>query len=412
MNGASPRIILGITGSIAAYKSLDLIRRFDESGVSVRVAATRNARSFFPLLTAEVFSGHPVMTDLFAHRNPSLPDTGGVRHLSLLEGAEALLIAPASADFIAKMALGLADDLLSTIALSATVPIFIAPAMEEAMYRHPASVGHRKTLAERGVIEIEPENGPLASGKTGLGRMADTNTIFSRVLETLRGSRGGPKPLVGLRILISSGPTIEPIDAVRFIGNRSSGRMGDALARAASDLGARVTLVSGPTSLPPPPGAKLYSISTAMEMEKVLKDQFGTHQVLIMTAAVSDYRPTATTTEKKKKDGKNWTLELVENPDILKGLAESKKPGQFVIGFAAESILDHDQLLAKCRRKNVDLLVANDISNPETGFGSTDNAVTLVFPDGIFDRIERQTKSAIARKILDRIPLGKFLNKT
>jgi phosphopantothenoylcysteine decarboxylase/phosphopantothenate--cysteine ligase len=412
LNRGSHRIILGVTGSIAAYKSLDLIRRFDEEGVSVRVAATRNARPFFPFLTAEVFSGHPVMTNLFAKRDPDLSETGGVLHLSLLEGTEALLIAPASADFIAKMALGLADDLLSTIALSATVPIFIAPAMEEAMYRHPASAAHRKTLAERGVIEIVPERGPLASGKTGLGRMADTNAILSRVLETLRGSRAGPKSFAGLRILISSGPTFEPIDAVRFIGNRSSGRMGDALARAALDLGARVTLVSGPTSLPPPPGAELHSVSTAMEMEKVLREEFGAHQVLIMAAAVSDYRVAATTTEKKKKDGKNWTLELVENPDILKGLAESKKNDQFVIGFAAESTLDPKQLLAKCRRKNVDLLVANDISNPDTGFGSSENAVTLVFPDGTSDRLDRQTKSAIAQKILDRIPLGKFLKNT
>jgi phosphopantothenoylcysteine decarboxylase/phosphopantothenate--cysteine ligase len=409
VKAGGPLVILGVTGSISAYKSLELIRRLDEVGVSVRVVATRNALPFFPVLTAEVFSGFPVDTDLFSMR----PDSGSgkikVPHLELLNSADALLIAPASADFIARMSLGLADDLLSTLVLSSSLPIFIAPAMEEAMYRHPASVSHRKNLAERGVIEITPESGPLASGKNGLGRMAETDRILRLVLsKVLENPREGSS-LSGLRILISAGPTQEPIDAVRFIGNRSSGRMGNALAIAARDRGAHVILVSGPTSLPPPSGVDFHSVRTAAEMEKILKAEFPSCQVLIMTAAVSDYRPAVPVGDKKKKDGQAWTLELLENPDILKGLAEGKKPGQFVIGFAAESRLDNEQLLEKCRRKHVDLLVANDISNPAIGFGSDENAVTLMTPEGGFDTIDRSDKSVIAHLILDRIPAGKLL---
>ncbi len=403
MPGRSLSILLGVTGSIAAYKSLDLIRRLEGEGVSVQVVATRNALPFFPVLTAEVFSGHPVETDLF---NPVLPrgeGEGRVSHLALLEKADAVLVAPASADFIARMALGLADDLLSTLLLSATVPVLIAPAMEEAMYRHPASSAHRKTLRERGVVEIPPDSGPLASGKSGLGRMAPVDRILETLLPVLRETRPPSGPLSGVGVLISSGPTREPLDAVRYIGNTSSGRMGDALARAALARGARVTLVSGPTALPPPPGCDLHRVATAREMEEALGSLFPSHPLLIMAAAVSDYRMKDPVPGKRKKDGGEWTLSLVENPDILKGLAERKKAGQFLVGFAAESSLDPDRLLEKCRTKKVDLLVANDISRTDIGFSSPENEVTLVTPAGGFRTLPRADKTAIAGQILDAV---------
>ncbi len=399
----SPCLILGVTGSIAAYKSLDLIRRLDGEGVSVHVVATRNALPFFPLMPAEVFSGHPVETELFGTAPPLQKGRGRVPHLTLIERADAVLVAPASADFIARMALGLADDLLSTLLLSAVVPVLIAPAMEEAMYRHPASQAHRKTLLERGVREIPPESGPLASGKTGLGRMASVDRILEILLPLLRKSPPVHGPLSGLRILISTGPTLEPLDSVRYIGNRSSGRMGEALARAALDRGAQVTVVSGPTSLPPVPGTDHHPVTTAREMEDRLRSLFPSHQLLIMAAAVSDYRPKDPVAGKRKKDGREWTLSLVENADILKGLSALKKPGQFLVGFAAESSLDPASLLEKCQKKGVDLLVANDISRSDIGFSSPDNEVTLVTPAGEFRTLSRSDKTAIAGQIFDAI---------
>ncbi len=406
MPDRSPSILLGVTGSIAAYKSLDLIRRLEGEGISVRVVATRNALPFFPVLPAEVFSGHPVETDLFNPRRPREEGGGRVSHLALLDKSDAVLVAPASADFIARMALGLADDLLSTLLLSATVPVLIAPAMEEAMYHHPASTGHRKTLLERGVVEIPPEAGPLASGKSGLGRMAPVDRILEALLPVLRTVRPPDGPLSGLSVLISTGPTREPIDAVRYIGNASSGRMGNALARAAQARGARVTLVSGPTDLPPPPGCDLHRVTTAREMQETLESLFPSHQLLIMAAAVSDYRMKDPVTGKRKKDGREWTLSLVENPDILKGLAARKRPGQFLVGFAAESSLDPSLLLEKCRHKKVDLLVANDISRADIGFSSPDNEVVLVTPSGEFRTLPRADKSAIAGQILDAVVAG------
>lgn len=405
MKNGAPLIILGVTGSIAAYKSLDLIRRLDANGVSVRVVATEKALSFFPRLSAEVFSGAPVEIDLFASAPDPLTGRCTVRHLALLEGADLVLVAPASANFLARLSLGLADDLLSTLALAATCPILVAPAMEEAMYAHPASVLHRKTLASRHVSEISPESGALASGKTGLGRMANVERIVSEVLRRIGRSPSGGD-LAGQTVLVSAGPTLEPLDAVRYLGNRSSGRMGYALAQAAADRGARVTLVSGPSALPPPSGVVLHRVETASQMEHLLAALFSDHRILIMNAAVSDYRPKDIASGKRKKNGHGWTLELVENPDILKNLAARKTPDQFLIGFAAESGLDPVKIREKLHAKGVDLLVANDISHPETGFGSTDNAVTILSPDGRVERVPLASKREIADSILDRIPKG------
>ena len=394
-----------MTGSIAAYKSLDLIRRFREEGMTVRVVATDNARQFLPFLSAEVFSDHKVETDLFSEGE----GTGRIRHLALLDSADILLIAPASANFIARLSLGIADDLLSTMALSARIPILLAPAMEEAMYLHPATEEHRTRLASRGVVEISPEEGVLASGRTGQGRMASAERILAAVRQHLP----SPAPsnidsLKGTHVLVSSGPTYEPLDPVRFIGNRSSGLMGMALVRAALERGARVTLVTGPTALTAPREVEVLSVETAQAMKEALERLFPVCDVLVMAAAVSDYRPASALAEKRKKNGKGWSLDLEENPDILKGLAAMRRPGQCLVGFAAESSLDREKLLEKCRAKGVDLLVANDISNPLTGFGSSENEALLITPDGGCHPVSRRSKEALARVIFERLPFPPF----
>jgi phosphopantothenoylcysteine decarboxylase/phosphopantothenate--cysteine ligase len=400
LKGSPPSLLLGVTGSIAAYKSLDLIRRLTDEGISTRVVATRNARPFFPFLSAEIFSNSKVETELFSGGEGK----GRIRHLDLLDGADLLLVAPATANFIARISLGMADDLLSAIALSARIPILLAPAMEEAMYLHPASTEHRKRLQDRGVREILPQEGPLASGRSGMGRMAPVDRILEAVREVLAraGSPGGP--LSGRNVLVSSGPTYEPLDPVRFIGNRSSGLMGMAIVKAACTLGARVTLVSGPTALTPPPGVEFHRVETAREMGQALDRLFPETDILVMAAAVSDYRPIAPLSEKKKKDGREWTLTLSENSDILKGLSARRRPDQRLVGFAAESALEVEPLLKKCRAKGVDLLVANDISKPGIGFGSTDNEALFVFSDGRSLPVPRTSKETLAFRIFENLP--------
>ena len=369
--------------------------------MTVRVVATANSRHFLPFLSAEVFSDHTVETDLFSEGE----GTGRIRHLALLDSADILLIAPASANFIARLSLGLADDLLSTLALSARIPILVAPAMEEAMYLHPATEEHRGRLARRGVVEIPPEEGALASGRSGQGRMASVDRILEAVLSHLpSGQTRSQGPLSGRHVLVSSGPTYEPLDPVRFIGNRSSGLMGLALVRAARELGARVTLVTGPTALSSPPDVEVHAVETALEMKERLETLFPACDILVMAAAVSDYRPTSAMTEKRKKNGRGWSLDLQENPDILKGLAARRRPGQCLVGFAAESSLDRKKLLEKCRAKGVDLLVANDISNPLTGFGSSENEALLLTPDGGCHPVSRRSKDALARMIFENLP--------
>lgn len=386
------KILLGITGSIAAYKTLELIRLLRQDGHDVQVVATKSALHFFPVLTAEVFSGHPVYSDLF---DPAC----SVRHIELARDADVLLIAPVSADFLSKMALGLADDLLSTLCLTVTCPVLVAPAMEENMYVHPAIQKHRKTLAARGIYEIPPETGPLASGKEGLGRFASLETIrHSLKTKLMQNERWS-----GVRVLVSAGPTYEPIDPVRFLGNRSSGKMGYALAAASAARGAQVTLISGPTSLPLPPGVEVLRIETAEDLGISMDRLFPEHDICFMAAAVSDYRLDRPHSSKKKKDGNTWTLSLIENPDILSGLSRQKFPGQFLVGFAAESDMNPEKLLEKLRKKGADMLLANDISRPDIGFSSDENEITLFHPDGTSLPLGKHSKIVLSNKILDEI---------
>ena len=388
----SKKILLGVTGSIAAYKALDLTRLLRQEGHDVQMVATKNALRFLPRLTAEVFTGHPLYSDMF---DPAC----SVRHIDLARECDALLIAPASADFLSKMALGLADDLLSTLCLAATCPVLVAPAMEENMYLHPAIREHRKTLTARGVYEIAPETGPLASGKEGLGRLASMEAIRKALDICL--TRNGRWS--GIRVLVSAGPTHEPIDPVRFIGNRSSGKMGYALATACASRGAHVTLVSGPTALSPPAGVDIRQITSAQDLENSINQAFPDHDICFMAAAVSDYRLTRPHPEKRKKDGNSWTLTLEENPDILAGLSRLKAPGQFLVGFAAESKLDHKKLLDKLRKKGADMLLANNVSQPGIGFSSDENEITMLLPDGSSLCMGKHPKAVLANKILDEV---------
>ncbi len=387
------KILLGITGSIAAYRALDIARLLVQDGHDVQIVATSRALKFFPRINGEVFTGHPVLSDLFE-------SPGGVRHIGLADESDLLLVAPASADFIGRMAMGLADDLLTTLCLAIRSSVILAPAMEEMMYLHPAVQAHLKTLTDRGVREIPPDRGALASGKEGLGRLASPERIRDEVRELLRISQEWS----GVRVLISAGPTRESIDPVRYIGNRSSGRMGYALVEAALSRGAKVTLVSGPVDIPTPPGADVFQVETAGEMESALEKQFPGHDLCIMAAAVADYRMEKPLNGKRKKDGKSWTLTLSENPDILAGLSRSKKEGQFLVGFAAETRgLDTNDLARKARRKGVDLLLANDVSEPGIGFGSESNDLTLVLPDGQSLHLGRDSKRRLADRILAEI---------
>lgn len=390
---SSKKVLLGVTGSIAAYRALDVARLLRQDGNDVQMVATRSALRFFPRLNGEVFTGHPVYSELFDSNG------GGVRHIELADRSHLLLVAPASADFIAKLSIGLADDLLSTICLAVTCPIVIAPAMEEKMYFHPAIQAHLETLRSRGVHEIPPEKGSLASGKEGVGRLQSPERIREEVRHLLNMSDGWS----GIRVLISAGPTYEPIDAVRFLGNRSSGKMGYALAESALSRGAVVTIVSGPTSLPVPIGARVFQIETAREMEETMCREFPSHDLCIMAAAVADYRIQSPSGAKRKKDGTDWAISLTENPDILAGLSRKKKPGQFLVGFAAETDMDSSLLIGKSRRKGVDILLANDVSRPGIGFSSDENDLTLVTPLGEVLPLGRNTKRILAGQALDEI---------
>jgi phosphopantothenoylcysteine decarboxylase/phosphopantothenate--cysteine ligase len=391
-------ILLGVTASIAAHRALDLIRVLKSADYDVRVVATRNALHFFPKETAEVFSGHKVETSAYG-LGPR------VSHVEWGQEASAILIAPASADFIAKMALGLADDLLSTLCLASSSKILFAPAMEERMYKHPATQEHLSTLRNWGIKEVPPDTGSLASGKSGVGRMASVESIFSAIQEMLSNESTYSKDLLGKTVLISAGPTYEPIDPVRFIGNRSSGKMGYALAEASIRRGAKVHLISGPVALPPPQGANVEYVETAREMQEMLFKHFPSADILIMAAAVSDYTTDSTLAQKKKKDGTEWTLHLKENPDILSALTKSRHPGQTIMGFAAETSLVRKELQDKLRRKGVDLLASNNISEPGSGFGSENNSILLLTHDGSSFEEKSGSKKDLADWLIDRIIL-------
>ena len=386
------RIVLAVTGSIGAYKAVGLLRRLRQESAEVNVVMTAGACRFITPLTFEVLSGAHVATDLFESHQEML-------HLSLPEQAHAILIAPATANCLAKAALGLADDLLSTMLLTTRCPVIYAPAMDGDMWRHPTVESHVETLRSRGAIIVGPEEGSLASGRVGEGRLAAEETI----LVALRSAVHPRRDWTGRRLLISAGPTREAIDPVRFISNRSSGKMGYALAEAARARGAEVLLVSGPTAIQPPCGVEVVSVETAEEMNMAILGRFDWAHAVIMAAAVADFRPLHPSPQKLKKNrGPLTTLSLEPTHDILRELS-ARRTTQLLVGFAAET----EDLLAHAREKlhakAVDLLVANDVTASGSGFGSNTNRVLILQRDGATEELPLLTKRELADRILDRM---------
>ncbi len=386
------RILLGVTGSIAAYKAVGLLRTLTTEGADVTVAMTQSATRFVTPLTFEVLSKQPVAIDLFA---------GGqeMPHLSLPERADAVLVAPATANILAKSAAGLADDLLSAMLLNTRCPLIFAPAMDGDMWDHPAVQANVEALRKRGAVVLEPEVGPLASGAVAKGRLPKETVILAALKEQL----GRKLDWTGQRVLLSAGPTQEAIDPVRFISNRSSGKMGFALAEAARDRGAEVVLVSGPTALPAPPAVTVVPVETAKEMQAELLRRLPWSTVVIMAAAVADFRPKRPATDKVKKlQHDRHELELERTDDILTQLAE-RRTTQFLVGFAAETGPIVAQAREKLRRKGADLIVGNNVAAEGSGFGSDTNAAVLVGRQGIIADLAVMPKRQLADRILDAV---------
>lgn len=395
MTLAGRQIILGVTGSIAAYKAVLLLRELTTRGAEVAVVMTAGAGHFVGPLTFRTLSGRPVLSDLF---DPQSGDA--VEHVALAERAQAFVVAPATANLLAKAAHGIADDFLTTLLLAARCPILIAPAMDGGMWDHAAVRANVATLRERGVTILEPDAGALASGQSGKGRLPEIEAIVEEVERVLTPGRD----LAGERVLVTAGPTREPIDPVRYLSNRSSGKMGHAVAVAALRRGAEVVLISGPTALKPPVGAVFVPVQTAEEMREAALQHLAAASVVIKAAAVADYRVERPSPTKIKSGGKRdgMSLDLVPNPDILKELAQ-KKSGAFLVGFAAETGDLRAHAADKLRAKGVDLLVANDVSQHGIGFEADDNQVTLLDRWGGALELPRMSKIQVAHAILDRV---------
>ncbi|SDB88038.1 Phosphopantothenate-cysteine ligase /Phosphopantothenoylcysteine decarboxylase [Pelagirhabdus alkalitolerans] len=386
------RIILAVTGGIAAYKAIALTSKLTQSGAIVKVILTKNAQQFVNALSFQAISRQPVYDDTFDEFDPTK-----VQHIDLADWADLFVVAPATANAIGKFANGIADDLLSTVYLATTAPVFIAPAMNVHMYDHPAVTENMETLRRRGVHFLEPGEGYLACGYVGKGRMAEPEDIVQSLLRYTQQK----KTLLGKRVLISAGPTKERIDPVRFMSNHSSGKMGYQLAEVAQQLGAEVTLVSGPVNLASPVGVKLIQIETADEMYQAMVESFDQQDIVIKAAAVADYRPVKQHDKKLKKQDGDLAIEMERTQDILKALGE-KKTNQYLVGFAAESDNHMNYGEKKLKEKNLDAIVINDISNPSIGFQSDQNEVTFMTNDQ-HDFFKSASKNTIATQIFNRI---------
>jgi phosphopantothenoylcysteine decarboxylase/phosphopantothenate--cysteine ligase len=386
------KIALGVTGGIAAYKAAEILRLLQDHGFQVQVIMTRAAQEFVRPLTFAALSGQKVITDMFAGHEPNLDSA--VEHISVAESIDALLVAPATADTLAKFAHGLADDFLSTLFLATKAPVIVAPAMNVNMWNHAATQANLATLRARGVRVIEPGSGYLACGMTGAGRLAENELIVEAVVETV----GGRRDLAGETFLITAGPTRESLDPVRFLSNRSSGKMGYALAEAAARRGARVILVSGPTALKPPGDVELVQVETAAEMLHTVMARLGEATVVIKAAAVADYRPKHVASQ-KMKGKKAFALELEPNPDIAAEVS-ARRQDQVIIGFAAETENVLENARKKLAGKKLDAIVANDIAQPGIGMDSDRNAVTIITHTEVID-VPEASKRAVAERILD-----------
>nr|WP_321467164.1 bifunctional phosphopantothenoylcysteine decarboxylase/phosphopantothenate--cysteine ligase CoaBC [uncultured Desulfobulbus sp.] len=386
------RILFGVTGSIAAYKAAFWVRELIKEEALVSVVTTGTAEQFVAPLTFAALSGNQVHRDMFA-ADPE----GVMAHIDLSREADLLLVAPATAQTIAKLACGMADNLLTTAVLAAKVPVVICPAMNTAMYTHQATQGNLRRLRELGYHIVEPGCGEMACGETGDGRLAEWECARETLLSVLQ-----PRDLVGRKLLITAGPTREPLDPVRFLSNRSSGKMGYALARTARRRGASVVLVSGPVSLAPPPGVELVKVTTAEDMASAVLSRSSEMDIIIKSAAVADFKPVSCESLKIKKSPQGLHLDLVKNIDILFELGKQKTPGQLLIGFAAESHNHVEEGQRKLREKNLDMIVVNDILGSRTGFDVETNQVTLINRGGS-QELPLLSKEETANRILDAV---------
>lgn len=390
------RVALGVCGGIAAYKAVEILRGLQQAGCSVRVTMTKRACEFIQPLTFRAISGQHVVVDDYAPDNPD-----PIAHITFSQTADLLVVAPATANIIAKFAHGIADDFLSSTYLASSAPVLVAPAMNTNMWEHPATRRNLEQLRADGVHIVEPDTGEMACGTFGPGRLSHPELIVAEALSIL-GNRA--KDLAGERILITVGATREPIDPVRFISNRSSGRMGFALAEAARDRGAEVTIVSGATSIPPPPNVNVIHAKTAEEMAKAVEQQIAGKSIFIASAAVVDYRPIAAANQKIKKTEQSLTLTLEKTPDILSRVAAQRHDGLLVIGFAAETENVVENAREKLQAKNLDVIVANDVSRSDAGFDTEANAVTILMSgDAKPSELPLMSKRDAAHRILDTI---------
>jgi len=394
---AGRRVLLGVTGGIAAYKACVLTRLLTQAGAAVQVVMTPSATRFVGTDTFAALSGRPTYTEVWE-------EPGSVLHVRLARGADVAVVAPATANVMAKLSGGIADDLLTSTLLEATCPLVVAPAMHSGMWEHPATQANVRALEERGTVVVGPASGPLAAGDEGVGRMAEPEDILAAVEEAA--SRG--RDLAGRRIVVTAGPTWEPIDPVRFVGNRSTGRMGFAVAREAFARGADVTLVVGPGTVQPPEGPRLVEVGTAEEMRMAVLEAADDADAVVMAAAVADFRPREAAPSKLKKEGGPPGLELVPTPDILAELGEVKGD-RILVGFAAETEEVEEAGRTKLVAKRLDLLVANEVGREGTGFGSEENHAAILSRAGDDEPLREWTKAELAAAICDR--LSKMLSR-
>lgn len=384
-------ILLGVTGGIAAYKAAEIIRRLQDRGASVQVVMTQAAQEFITPLTLQALSGNPVHCDLL---NPAAEAAMG--HIELARWADLVLIAPASADFMARLAAGQADDLLATLCLATNAPIAIAPAMNQAMWRNPATQKNLHTLSDRAIAVFGPGEGSQACGDVGPGRMLEPDEIVDLTARQFQS-----KILDGIKVVITAGPTREAIDPVRYISNHSSGKMGFALAAAAAEFGASVTIIAGPVALATPDNVHRIDVESAEQMHQAVLDQLGNCDIFIGAAAVADYRPIAAASQKIKKSSESMSIELTRNPDIISAVANHPyRP--FTVGFAAETQNVEEYARGKLEKKKLDLIVANDVANTEIGFNSDNNAVSVIWKEGI-KLLGMASKHQLSRTLMSEI---------
>jgi phosphopantothenoylcysteine decarboxylase / phosphopantothenate---cysteine ligase len=392
------RITMGVTGGVAAYKAAELVRLLQQDGFTLEVVMTRGAREFITPLTFAALTGQKVITDLFGNSQDEANLESAIEHIAVAQRTDLLLVAPATADIIAKFARGIADDFLTTLYLASTAPVVVAPAMNVNMWNHPATKENIAKLRERGVNVVQPDEGYLACGMVGAGRLAGHQEILAAVRATLHSN----KDLAGETVLVTAGPTCEDLDPVRYLTNRSSGKMGYAVAEAAARRGAKVILVSGPTALETPLGVRRVDVRTAEQMHEAVTKEFAACSIGIFAAAVADYRPAEKHAEKIKKNDGNLTIHLESTVDILQDVANTKGD-KFIAGFAAETTDVGQNARKKLAAKNVDLIVANDVTAEGAGFDHETNIVSLYFRDGHDVALPKMSKIEVAQRVLDEI---------